>query len=137
MQAVDSSIEQLGQTFELKFYAPLTAGMPQTVPAVLLVCGVACQLQVTFAIPGCLPCLRAGKYDLQLLGMPDAWLGCDRAIPIKLKVGYVALQSWHALCVLRLSIWACIMLTLARHHAAKMSFSYESVSGGATHTSGP
>lgn len=48
----DSSAEQLGQTFELKFYAPLTAG----------------------------------KYDLQLLCMPDAWLGCDRAISIKLKV---------------------------------------------------
>lgn len=47
-----SSAEQLGQTFELKFYAPLTAG----------------------------------KYDLQLLCMPDTWVGCDRAIPIKLKV---------------------------------------------------
>lgn len=30
--------------------------------------------------------LAAGKYDLQLLCMPDSWVGCDRAVPIKLKV---------------------------------------------------
>ncbi|PSC67052.1 dnaJ ERDJ2A [Micractinium conductrix] len=51
-EALDSSIEELGQTFELKFYAPLA-------PA---------------------------KYDLQLLCMPDSWVGCDRAVPIKLRV---------------------------------------------------
>ncbi|PSC67006.1 dnaJ ERDJ2A, partial [Micractinium conductrix] len=50
-EALDSSIEELGQTFELKFYAPLA-------PA---------------------------KYDLQLLCMPDSWVGCDRAVPIKLR----------------------------------------------------
>jgi hypothetical protein len=34
------------------------------------------------------PCLAiyAGKYDLQLLCMPDSWVGCDRAVPIKLRV---------------------------------------------------
>ncbi len=28
----------------------------------------------------------AGKYDMQLLCMPDSWVGCDRAVPIKLRV---------------------------------------------------
>ena len=29
---------------------------------------------------------RAGKYDLQLVVMSDCYVGCDRTIPIKLKV---------------------------------------------------
>lgn len=51
-EALDSSLEELGQTFEIKFFAPLSAG----------------------------------KYDLQLLCMPDSWVGCDKAVPIRLKV---------------------------------------------------
>jgi translocation protein SEC63 len=42
-------------------------------------------------VPLLLPLLPAsppaGKYDLQLLCMPDSWVGCDRSVPIKLKVG--------------------------------------------------
>jgi translocation protein SEC63 len=32
------------------------------------------------------PCITEGKYDLQLLCMPDSWVGCDKAVPIRLKV---------------------------------------------------
>lgn len=32
------------------------------------------------------PSSAAGKYDLQLLCMPDSWVGCDKVVPIKLKV---------------------------------------------------
>jgi hypothetical protein len=39
--------------------------------------------------------LAAGKYDLQLLCMPDAWVGCDRSVHIKLKVG----GCWLLVCV--------------------------------------
>ncbi len=68
---------ELGQSFEMQFYAPHAAGKP------------------TNELPLCVPtpsitalCLAtcAGKYDLQLLCMPDSWVGCDRAVPIKLRV---------------------------------------------------
>ncbi len=31
---------------------------------------------------------RAGKYDLQLYCLPDCWLGCDKVVPIKIKVSW-------------------------------------------------
>ena len=46
----------------------------------------------------------AGKYDVQLLCMPDSWVGCDKAVPIKLKVRACRTlpSAWHCPVVLQL-----------------------------------
>lgn len=43
----------------------------------------------------------AGKFDLQLLCMPDSWVGCDKSVPIRLKVrGRVYAALRHLACPL-------------------------------------
>lgn len=110
-EALDSSLEELGQTFEMKFYAPLSAGGCAGLElAARGVLGLAClglqqpcnraacmptDLLPTLLFPHlCGPPLPVGKYDLQLLCMPDSWVGCDRAVPIKLKVRCLRCLVW-------------------------------------------
>lgn len=96
-------MEELGQTFEIKFFAPLSAGGCQRGNLAARVAGSHSRAQryasrkpyfaLTLRMLGASLIHRcaskplfAGKYDLQLLCMPDSWVGCDKAVPIRLKV---------------------------------------------------